>query len=649
MADFFRQVPLDLEENLEFRVNLRRRADVDAGFRQAMLTACQHDFLFWLGAFCFLYEPRPRRKNGKLLPKTIPFIPWEHQVPVIRAIRENLGFGPIGVNKSRGEGASWLACYLALHDWLFDYEAKVGIVSNTELKTDDPGNLDSLLAKVDWAITKLPTWMVGVKNVDWKRNFSDHSFVHHWTKSQINGFAACEDTGRGGRYKWFLADELGAWDRGPDKKFMEQIGEATDCVLVVSTPYGSEGAYYDFIHTPSAAKIVTLAWWDNPSKNRGMYRLADGLPVALDPVNNPLPDHYNPPSQEVLDLWSRLRLKGFKIEGKDRSPWYDNRCDQPNKTPQSIAQELDMDFGGSMYRVFTAEFFEKSDATVRAPFRTGELAYDRQTLEPTWGTIAGAPFKIWCSLDAQDRPPRHPYAVGVDIGSGLGGSFTSNSVIQVFDLIKMEQVAEFASNTTEPADLTDLSIAVCKWFWDAYLAWEGNGPGTAFTKRVKKRLGQYANVYYRGEELVRGTKKTKKLAWWTDDKTKPFMFSEFLQAVKTGELVIHSEMLNRECGQYVRINGKIEHVGAVSTEDESSMGAAHGDRVIAACVALQAIRDRPLDYKAAHQQEMLDEPPPYTMAARQKAYEDSLNDDHVWDDRTNWDLSSGSRMVGTFS
>lgn len=646
-VDLYSLVPKDLEANLQYRIDLRKRCDADLRFRQAMLTACQHDICFWLSAFCYVWEPRPRLRNGKLLPKTVPFIPWDHQVPVIRQIKANLGFRDIGFNKSRGEGASWIVDYLALHDWLFEKEAKVGLVSNTEKKTDDPGNMDSLMAKIDWAITKLPVWMVGVKDVDWERRLSDHSFVHRWTGSQINGFAASQDTGRGGRYKWFAADELGAWDRPVDKRFMESVREATDSRLVISTPYGSEGAYYEFVHTPSSALMVVLDWKDNPSKNRGLYRIIDNKPVAVDPISNPLLPEYDPPTQDVLDLWSRLRLKGFKLEGRDRSPWYDGRCDRPDSTPQSIAQELDRDFGGSMYRIFGAEFFEQSDKTCRDPYKTGNLTFDRDTLEPSWNTVANGPCKLWCTLDRRGFPEKHPYAVGVDIGSGLGGSYTSNSVITVFDLVKMEQVFEYSSNTVEPVALADMAIAVATWFDNAYLAWERNGPGNAFTKQIKARLGKFNNVYYEGEQLARGSKKTKKLGWLTTKQSKEYMFGEFLKSIRTGEITIRSKDLNRECGQYVRLGGKIEHVGAFSTEDESSMGESHGDRVIAACVALQAIYDRPLDYAKMFLQEMADNPPPHTMAARLKEYEDTLEKQgDVWDDRTNWDLSQGRGMVG---
>jgi hypothetical protein len=134
-------------------------------------------------------------------------------------------------------------------------------------------------------------------------------------------------------------------------------------------------------------------------------------------------------------------------------------------------------------------------------------------------------------------------------------------------------------------------VAVCKMFHDAYFAWESNGSaGGAFTKRMKEL--KYTNVYYRTQHTKRGRKKTKELAWLTSENTKGMMFGEFLRSVRSSEVKVHSDLLVKECGQYIYLNGKIEHILAANTDDESSKGKAHGDRVIAACVGIQAVRDQ---------------------------------------------------------
>lgn len=636
---FYQNVPRDFAGNIAYRVALRERCVADADFRAAMTVACRADVLFFFSAFCWLFEPRPRfTKSGKRLPKMIPFIPWEHQEEPIRKLRETLGLDDMVVYKSRGEGLSWIAVLLALHDWLFDDMSKVGLVSNTEKKADDPGNMDSLMAKVDWELAKLPPWMAGEKDTHWKRNLADHSLVNLRNGSQINAFAATSDAGRSGRYKWFLADELGFWDRGKDREFMEAIRESTESRLAISTPAGSTGAFYDMVHVPSSTVRIRVHWSDNEYKNRGLYRMVSNSPVAE--AGHVLDPEYDRPSQRVLDLFSRLRAKGFRLDGGARSPWYDKQCDRADATPQSIAQELDLDFGGSMFRVFTTGFFDKANASIMPPLHRGRLSYHPQTLEPEFIQEPNGEFKLWCPLDLHGNPPRRRYAIGLDIGSGLGGSHTSNSACEVVDLVDMAQVAEFAINTMDPSEFGELCVAVAKWFYDAYLGWEANFGG-GLTKRVID-IG-YANIYYRTTHWRQSKKKQREVGWWTDDRTKELLFSDLLRMTKTGEFVLRSKDLVRECGEYVRSGpqSKIEHMLSRSTRDESSRGKAHGDRVIAIGLALQLAKER---HDTVSLSEPAGPPPPNTMAWREK--KNQPKSESEWDDRTNWDFAFQGSLSG---
>lgn len=993
-ADFFSQVPRDLGRNLRYRIELRKRAQGDAGFRRAMLTACKHDILFFFAAWCWLYEPRPRKtEDGITLPNIIPFIPWEHQIPIIREIDEHLGFRDIGMEKSRGEGASWIAILFSLHRWLFRQMSAIGLVSRTENAVDNPDDPDSLMWKslavgtkvltptgwvtieslkegdlvigssgnpvavkkslptyvgdmvrvtfsdgstiectedhiwsvsscksrmgggrkrtyhkyenktaieiasnlrdsvqsrsvhwnwqlpptpgvefaeaslpippytlgvllgdgslsktgiefatvdgeivdqvrqelgspwqvkktgkcswivsqgnnggrspnpisvaltllglrgltaprkfipkeyrfaarsqriallqglmdtdgslikkcglayfsttskrladdvrelvlslggsagvksyarkyrhkgekrdglleyrvrvhiadvvpfrlsrkallyrprkhttsrrivsvertghglakcisvgsedglfvvdsyilthnCDWELEQLPKWMGGVKDKDFKRTLSDHTLKNLRNGSTITGYAATGDVASGGRKLFFLADELAKFPRGPDREAMASTQHVTDSRFVVSTPKGSEGAYYELMHEPSNMVKLVLDWQMNPTRNRGLYTFVDGVPVAVDPVNNPLPDNYNPPTKKILDLFSRLRRKGFVLERRKRSPWYDRECDRPGATPQNIAQELDRDYGGSAYRFFGDEFFHAAEKTVLQPVSRGVVTYHPETLEPEFQTTRDGPVQLWCNLDVQNSPPESTYVVGADISSGLGGSYTSNSVVEVVDVLTMEQVMEYAINTVSPTEFAEHCVAIAKWFHDAYLIWEANGPGAAFTNRAKAL--SYPNVYYRSVLWRRGSKKTKEMGWWSDTRTRQALFGEVRRRVAAGTLKLRSDSLVKECQQYQVVADQIIHTGAAKTLDDSSRGQAHGDRVIAMGVCLHGVADRPLTKVKAD--EVRRTKIPYgSMAWRQQEYEESLRaKDDPWDARSNWDLA----------
>lgn len=648
MASLHETIPTEFRDNIAWRVALRQRCVTDELFRTAVLEACRHDILFWMKAFCWVYEPRPHYQGNVLLPKQLPFLPWPHQIPVITTLREKLGHCDIGIEKARGEGMSWIMVMLAMHDWLFDPGAKVGIVSRTEDEADDPDNSDSIFWKIDWLLSKFPVWMAGVKGKDWNRNRTKHSLVNYRSDSQINADATSGNVFRGGRLKWVALDEFAFFRNSEDKEAMSSSSGATYSRLFISTVNGMDNEYYHVMHEESNMVKLVMDWRDNPIRNRGLYQMVKGVPVAVDPLNNPLPANYNPPTRHILDVFSSLRRKGFVLEGKTRSPWYDHECDRTRNTPQRIAQELERDYGGSKHHVFTAEFFTRASATIRDPMIRGMMSYHPETLKPEFEAEPAGEFLLWVKLDVRNRPPERSYIVCADLSTGLGGSYTSNSVLHVIDATAMEQVGEFACNTMEPADFADLCIATAKLFHDAKLAWEHNGPGTAFTARVKKR--GYQNVFMRRILWKKGrrTKATKEMGWWTSPDSKNVMFSEFRQAVRSSEFVLRSKKTMEECHEYIYVNGLIEHEKLASTDDESSKGKSHGDRVIAMCVGIMAAKEQPHG-KELVADELHENPIPGTLSERIRMMEEQEQEPDIWDGRTNDDLAAGTmgRAIGS--
>lgn len=618
----YKEIPTDLKENLRWRFTVNERCARDKAFRDAMWSACASDTMFFLNGFCWVYEPRPRKVDGVLLPKQMPFIGWTHQVPAIQDIEEDLGMKDIGVEKSRGEGASWIGVLLATKDFIFEPMSSIGLVSKDERSADDPKNPDSLMWKIDWELTKLPTWMAGEKNVNYKRDVTNHVLLNLDNKSTITGFAATGNVASGGRKSWFLMDELSKFPRPGDEMAMASTQHVTDCRLVVSTPLGSEGAYFELMHEESNMKKVILDWKQNPTRNRGLYRFEKHVPVAID-EENPLPPEYLPPTTEVQQRFERLRKRGFKLEGTTRSPWYDYQCDRPGATPQNIAQELDRDYGGSSFRVFGNDFMDKAEATRRAATHVGDIDFDTKTLDPSIDFVENGPLKLWLPVDAKGKPPHGSYVIGCDVSNGLGGSFTSASALIAFDVTTGEhtQVAEWASRTVPPQEFADLAISFAKWLNDAFLCWEHNGPGSGFTSRVLHQ--KYSNIYYRRSLTRRKKAKRMEPGWWTDEKSKVAMFSDLRQGVRENAVVLRSPELIKECQHYVYKNGKIEH-GLIAGASDDAKGVSHGDRVIAAAIAIQAAKDTPTGINGVVSDAALTKAPVNSFAGRHAAYEEEL-------------------------
>lgn len=569
--------------------------------------------------------------NGEMAPKMIPFLIWPHQIDAIKDIyrdrdsgERKLGFEDVVVEKSRGEGMSWMGILFALHAWLFEPYSKIGLVSRTQEAADDPEDSDSLFWKIDWEMGQLPLWMVGSgdRNGDWKRVVDRHTLLNKRNGSMIKASAATGDVFRGGRLTWALMDEFAFFKKGEDADALNASHGATNSRLFVSTVNGQHNEYHRVAHDPATYKVI-IDWKQNISRNRGLYTLKKGRPVALDAKNNPLPENYRRMTQDVLDLFSQLRSKGFRLEGRIRSPWYDKECNRVGMTPKRVAQELDRNYAGSESVVFGEEFQLAVKDTVRPPTHTGrftvlqDTANGKMNYKAQFETIRGGNADIWLPLDARGRPPKGNYAIGGDIGTGMGGAFTSNSSLFGIDMDTKEQVLGIAANTIEPSDFADLAVAVANWLWGAYLGWEHNGPGSAFTKRLITLM--YPDCYQRQIPDKKGRKTQKRtLGWWTDQKSKPIMFDEAARAVRHKEVAVRCEKLQKEFGQYVYDGtGKIIHASAGTTDDNASAGTAHGDRVIAFCVTLQMLLDRPtVTWDDDKPKDPSKSPPVDTMAAR---------------------------------
>jgi hypothetical protein len=626
-------IPMDPVENMEWRMFMRNEASKSAALRAEITQACRNDVLYFLKGWSFLHEPREMEENGVALPRVIPFLVWEHQEPVILEIKKNLGLRDIGIEKSRGEGMSWIGLMLALHQWLFEEDpVNIGMVSSTEKKADTPGNMDSLMAKLDWELLQLPSWMSGKLDTDYTRNKSDHTLVNLRNNSQIVAFAASSGGPRGGRYTWFLMDELSSWDRGPDDEVMKSSQQATKSRLVISTPLGSDGAYYKFMHTSSNLVKKVLDWKDNPSRNRGLYRIEGVKAIAVDPENNPLFPEYVGPSPEVADKWDDLRKRGFILENRVRSPWYDDECHRADSTPQSIAQELDRDYGGSVTKFFGETVDAILADTVQPPIKRYEISVN-SALDVEWDVKPNGSVSLWCELDMRGHPPKGQYTLNADVATGQGGKYSSNSVITIINANTGEQVLEYATNQIPALDLADHAVALAKLFYDAYLGWEHMGPGVAFGTRILNHhyYGRCFQRYTSGKNG--GKKKTKDYGFITRGDMRILGFEELKDFILKKKLLVRSSAAAAEFPQYIEEPGpKIHHVQVKGESD-----AAHGDRVIALLVGVQALQDiMPNDMERNEQ--VRDDAPMGTLAYREHLYELSQEANDEWDDRSTADF-----------
>jgi len=657
---FYEYIPKGFKENLKWRLETRVRAQTDKAFRGQLMKMCEVDMMFWINGFVWLHEPRPRMgANGMPLPQIIPFISWEHQDPIIMSVDEHIGFEDIATEKSRGEGASWIAMMVSMHRWIYFPMTTVGLISRTQDAVDNTEDMDSLMTKLDWELTKLPVWMVGINGVDYVRNYTRHTLKNNQNNSVITGYSATGDVMSGGRKSFIIFDELAKFPRGDDYDAMDSTQHVTESRFIISTPKGAEGAYYDVMNKDGDLIKLILDWKDNQTRNRGLFRITrkKAMRHTEKLINEGALEEARDSVIELVDIekygevdtdWAikfiqdgirKLSDRGFPVDDpyKVWSPWYVKQCLRPGATPQSIAQELDRDYGGSISRFFPAVMIERLlQETAQRPTFIGDLQYSAATYSSRFLQNPSGCLQLWTELVGGKFPPRnHDYVIGADISTGQGGEKCSNSVLTVVSRYSGRKVAELASPNIPPEDLADYAIALSMWFvgpnGPALLIHEDMGPGVQFRNRILET--SFRSVYYRGSTDQISKKKSKKIGWTSNKRSKRELLGAYSYALGEGLFINPSATALKECKQYqVGINGLICHTSSISTKDPAGAGEAHGDRVIADALAnwvLYELREgrrefmKPLEVRH-------DRVPPTSILGLRLSLEEKENGEDLW-------------------
>ena len=596
--------PKGVTENLEWRAELRIAANGNRDFQDALIERCRNDILFFLNAFVFIYEPRSKKVDGEQAPTQIPFTTWSHQDPCVLALKDAIEQQhDIGVEKSRGEGATWMVLMVFLWLWLFRKQfVSLGMVSRNEQASDNPEDPDSLGWKLDFALANLPRWMVHLEKGEPKqpapstkfhRSVRNHTWVNRNTKSTITAYTTTGDLARGGRKTTFFLDEMASYRAGEDEAVMSSMVEVTDCVVMVSTPQGPRGAYYKVMKEDGDAGIlkkIRIHWTDNESRNRGLYAVIDGMPVAADPANNPLSPEY---IEKWLTLYRPLLLnRGFNVDSGLRSPWYDGKCLRPRMTPKFIAQEYDIDYGGAKSRFFPVAMLERLQSEATAPLRSGEIDFNDDDIKPIWREAENGHLLLWNELTVRDSPPQGVrYIVGADISTGQAGAQGSNSALSIVERDTGKKVGEFAHASQPPELFAKQTVAICKWFNSAYLIWEDGGPGKTF-KNMILSVG-YENIFFRTSTSRVMQTKTRMPGYANQKESKRTLLSNYSYALGSGLFVNPSHISLEEAKGYEELpGGKIEHTSSLEA-DPSGAGENHGDRCIADSLANHALLENP--------------------------------------------------------
>jgi hypothetical protein len=594
-----RVVPDDPDLNAKWRKKTlelcAEAGDESEMLRRALMERCRKDFWFFAKGFCFLHETRILDDDAELteLNTQTPFLPWPHQVPVVNRILQVLGKQDLRIVKSRAQGASWILVLIFIWMWLFHKGFKGNLVSKDEAAVDRKRDMDALLTKCDWLLDKLPTFLVGVRGVHWFRSWEHHTFARADGETTIAGYACTQDVASGGRCMVFGVDEHAKHPRPQDRDAMASTQPISRCRIFISTPKGQDGEFYRLIHDSTIdGPVLYLDWRENPTQNRGLYRITKGFPVAVDVDKyGPLPDKYN---DGWLRLRSRLEERGYDLTSGERSPWYDTECLRAGASPMLVAQEYDMHFGASEARYFAEALVNRLLNQVSSMPLRGEFQVDPESLRGYWTDNPDGRLRLWVELDNFSRPPMGEYIVASDVSAGRGGSGSSNSTITVLNRRTGRKVASFATPTIDRHTLAELCIALCYWFANyrgdpGFLIWEDNGYGADVRDRVER--SGFQNYYRRkARDAHLHSRHSDKGGYWTVKRSR--LLGPYMESLVEGYFDNQDRQAIDELRQYqLGTDGEPYHVGEKDKTDPSGAGAAHGDRVVADALAWHASVD----------------------------------------------------------
>jgi len=494
----------------------------------------------------------PWRRFGSV---HVPLVPWASQQELIWTMQDHIKRGQdLGVEKSRETGVSWCALGVLLWFFLCVPDSPFLIGSRTELLVDKRGDPDTLYAKLDYALSWLPAWM---------RPEQERTHLHLRNLrngSVIDGASTTAEIGRGGRRSAILLDEAAFFENLDEA--LSATADVTPCRIFISNPHGEANAFYR-LRSSGKTKFLTMPWWQDPRKNKGLY---------------------------------------YDEKGKPHSVWYDAEVKR-RLTKREVAQELDIDYltSGSMF--FDSDVLARIKSTdVRLPFEIGELAfeYDPEHMRVTPGQFepdgGKRRLRLWCQLHSETRtPPRDVnYALGCDISAGQGAS---NSVISIGRVDTGEKVGEFTCPDTMPHELARVAVALAKWFagqnGHAYIAWESNGPGLIFGKEALTL--HYPYVYYQRQEeaATPHAGRTHIPGWHSSRRGKELLLGQYRAALAKSEVINRSEAAVDEAFGYVYLQNGGIGPSQTGEDEESGARATHGDRVMADAVLTLAMSEQP--------------------------------------------------------
>lgn len=312
-----------------------------------------------------------------------PLVLWEHQREVISswidlaylAEHERPHFRNVHEEKSRQMGLTWVTAYVCL--WALNFHNLAGLALSQKLGEvcDSGPTTDSFFGKVRFMWERLPIELrapllfTGGNDPSIRNPAMPNSF--------LAGEGATPDAGRGGKYDYVFLDEAARipWGRIVHTAVSRACPSGR---FYNSTPKGEDALYYWLREKRPRGYIFLRHHWSlNPVYAREIHVAAlSPSPDTAEPGALAVqPTFEMQTTAEACELchgtttgvvWDPNNPQAHRFPGRLTSPWYEQAIVE--LTDEQVAQELDIDYAGSLpARVYT-EWSDERNLVPHIPY-----------------------------------------------------------------------------------------------------------------------------------------------------------------------------------------------------------------------------------------------------------------------------------------
>ena len=166
-------------------------------------------------------------------------------------------------------GATWVTLGWLVHHWLFD-DAFQALIGSRKEDLVDNGEMDSLFGRIAYIVGRLPAWMLPTGyNHDKHRKYM--TLINPASGNAMVGESANQNFARQGRYSVIMLDEFAFWEWAR----AVWTGTADAGMRVpLSTPNG--GNFFKELRFSGRIAVYTLHWRTHPHKGDAWYKIEQG-------------------------------------------------------------------------------------------------------------------------------------------------------------------------------------------------------------------------------------------------------------------------------------------------------------------------------------------------------------------------------------